>query len=80
MLALKLKAIRINDPNRGEQERLDIVNLMHVVGIRTVDEAIAVLGRFFPISAASPEKQRFLLKNMNLEGAVNAPKYPRRGS
>ena len=77
MLALKLKAFRINDPLRGEQERLDILNLMQVVGIRTVDDAIAVLARYFPLSGASAEKQRFLLKNMKLEGAVDAPRYPR---
>src|SRR5689334_6664380 len=40
LLALKLKAFRINDPLRGEAERLDILNLMNVVGISTVDEAI----------------------------------------
>jgi hypothetical protein len=33
--------------------------------------------RYFPVSAAASEKQRFLLKNMKLEGAVNAPEYPR---
>jgi hypothetical protein len=76
MLALKLKAIRVTDVLRGEQERLDILNLMRVVGIRTIDEAIAVLARYFPISGASAEKQRFILKSMNLEGAVDAPKYP----
>ncbi|SDI80088.1 MULTISPECIES: hypothetical protein [Bradyrhizobium] len=77
LLALKLKAFRIMDPLRGETERLDILNLMQVVGISTADDAIAVLGRYFPLSAASAEKQRFLLKNMNSEGAVDAPKYPR---
>jgi hypothetical protein len=77
MLALKLKAIRINDPVRGEQERLDILNLMRVVGIRTVDEAVELLTRYFPVSGMSAEKQRFLLKNMKLEGTVDAPKYPR---
>jgi hypothetical protein len=78
LLALKLKAIRVTDPLRGEQERLDILNLMRVLGIRTIDEAIAVLARFFPVSAASAEKQRFLLKNMDIEGATDAPTYPRR--
>lgn len=77
LLALKLKAFRITDPLRGETERLDILNLMHVVGISTVDEAVALLGRYFPLSAASLEKQQFLLKHMNREGAANAPKYPR---
>ena len=77
LLALKLKAARVLDPLRGEAERLDIINLMQVVGISTVDEAVALLGRYFPVSAASPEKLQFLLKNMNREGAVDAPKYPR---
>ncbi len=79
LLALKLKAIRVNDPLRGEQERLDILNLMHVAGIRTTEEAIALLARFFPNSGASAEKQRFLLTHMKLEGAVDAPEYPRGG-
>ncbi|MBV8398345.1 MAG: hypothetical protein JOZ17_06355, partial [Acetobacteraceae bacterium] len=77
LLALKLKAFRVMDPLRGETERLDIVNLMRVVGISTADEAIALLGRYFPISAASSEKQRFLLNNMKPEGAADAPEYPR---
>jgi hypothetical protein len=79
MLALKLKAMRINDPGRGEQERLDVLNLMRVLGIRTIDEAIGILARYFPISAASSEKQRFLLKNMKMEGTADAPTYPGRG-
>jgi hypothetical protein len=77
LLALKLKAARVMDPLRGETERLDILNLMQVVGISTAEEAIALLARYFPVSAASPEKQRFILKNMNREGGVDAPKYPR---
>jgi hypothetical protein len=77
LLALKLKAARLTDPIRGETERLDIINLMQVVGISSVEDAIALLGRYFPVSAASSEKQRFLLKNMNREGGIDAPKYPR---
>jgi hypothetical protein len=77
LLALKLKAFRVLDPVRGEVERLDILNLMRVVGISTAEQAVALLSRYFPVSAASSEKQRFLLTNMNLEGALNAPKYPR---
>jgi hypothetical protein len=77
LLALKRKAARIMDPVRGEAERLNILNLMRVVGISTAEEAIAVLGRYFPVSAASSEKQRFLLKNMNREGMADAPDYPR---
>jgi hypothetical protein len=77
LLALKLKAFRIMDPLRGEAERLDILNLMRVVGVSTVEDAITLLGRYFPASAVSSEKQRFLLKNMNREGGADAPKYPR---
>jgi len=77
LLALKLKAARVTDPLRGETERLDILNLMQVVGISTVEDAIVLLGRYFPVSAASSEKQRFLLKNMNRKGGNDAPKYPR---
>ena len=77
LLALKLKAVRVLDPVRGEVERLDILNLMQVVGISTAEEAIALLGRYFPVSAASSEKQRFLLENMSREGGIDAPKYPR---
>jgi hypothetical protein len=77
LLALKLKAARILDPLRGETERLDILNLMRVAGISTAEDAIALLGKYFPVSAASSEKQRFLLKSMNREGGIDAPKYPR---
>ena len=77
LLALKRKAFRIMDPLRGEDERLDILNLMRVVGISTPDEALVLLSKYFPLSATSPEKQRFLLKNMNREGGADAPKYPR---
>jgi len=77
LLALKLKAFRIMDPLRGEAERLDILNLMQVVGISSIEDAITLLGRYFPMSASSSEKQRFLLKNMNRGGGADAPKYPR---
>jgi hypothetical protein len=77
LLALKLKAFRTQDALRGDTERLDILNLMDVVGISTADQAIAVLGKYFPISAASSEKQRFLLKNIDKSGKSDAPKYPR---
>ena len=76
LLTLKLTAFRIMDPLHGETERLDI-NLMRVVGISTADDAIALLGRYFPMSAATAGKQRFLWKNMSKEGAAGAPGYPR---
>lgn len=72
-----MKAFRITDPVRGATERVDILNLMKVVGISTAEQAIALLGRYFPVSAASLEKQRFLLKNMDLGGRADAPEYSR---
>ena len=42
-----------------------------------VQEIAEKNSRHFPISAASSEKQRFLLENMNREGGIDAPKYPR---
>ncbi len=77
LLALKLKAMRLMDPLRGDAERLDILNLMCVVGISTAEDAIPLLGRYFPVSAASSAKRRFLLRNMSHEGGADAPQYPR---
>jgi hypothetical protein len=57
LLALKLKAFRVLDPTRGETERLDILNLMRVVGLSSGEEAIALLARYFPISAALPVEE-----------------------
>ena len=60
MLALKLKAMRVLDPVKGDQEGSDILNLMHIVGCATPEDALAVMAKFFPRSAA----------------AVDAPQYP----
>jgi len=87
MLALKLKAMRVNDPARGADETNDIRNLLAILKIATVDDAIAILGRYFPKSAEASERQRFLLRNMFLapnssrppDGAnPDAPRYPAR--
>lgn len=77
LLALKLKAMRVLDQKKGDAERLDLVNLLKVANVTTIDEAIAILARYFPASAASSEKQRFVLKMMKWEGGVDAPRYPR---
>ena len=78
LLALKLKAFRILDATawRGGAPGYSQFD----AGSRHIDcaeQAMALLGRYFPVSAASSEKQRFLLKNMNRGGASDAPKYPR---
>lgn len=86
LLALKLKAMRINDPVKGPQERSDIVNLLAVTGTRSIDAAIDVLARYFPRSATDAGKQRFLLRQLWPEvecaatgGGGDAPAYPARG-
>lgn len=79
MLALKLKAMRVADPTKGRQETADIVNLMKVVGCSSPEHAIEILGKFFPMSAQSPEKQLFLLRHLSDEDQADAPAYPVRG-
>lgn len=78
MLALKLKAMRVNDPLRGEQEAAGIRNLIRVAGVTDVDGAIDVLGRYFPRSAKDADRQRFLLRHIWPEKASDRdpPRYP----
>ncbi|MFC5507750.1 hypothetical protein [Bosea massiliensis] len=87
MLALKLKAMRVNDPAKGATEIKDIRALLQVTGISTVDSATHCLAKFFPKSAAASRKQRFLLRDLfpELAGGTksqksnrNAPRYPLR--
>ena len=79
MLALKLKAMRVLDPVKGAQEAGDIANLMRVAGVSSPDDAVAILGRYFPRSASSPEKQLFLLKRLqSFAEPIDAPVYPLR--
>lgn len=76
LFALKLKAMRVNDPVRGPQEARDIVNLARVLRLATPEDAIAVLARYFPRSGADAAKQRFLLTHIwHVEGE-DAPAYP----
>ncbi len=79
LLALKLKAIRILDPVKGQQEADDIRNLMQVLSV-DAEGAIRVLAKYFPRSAADSDKQRFLLKHMQAtsrEANPDAPTYGR---
>ena len=56
MLALKLKASRVADPAKGDQELQDIANLIQAVSIRSIDEAIAILARYFPRTPQMPAR------------------------
>lgn len=81
LLALKLKAMRINDPVKGPVEARDIRKLMRACGLHGVDEAIAVLGQYFPRSTADADKQRFLLKHVlaQEDNDDDPPDYPLTG-
>lgn len=77
LLALKVKAIRVLDPLKGPKEAEDIRNLMRVIGIESAAEAVEIMARYFPRSAADPDKQIFLLRHvLNDAGAADAPRYP----
>jgi hypothetical protein len=80
MLALKLKALRVSDFPKGTQDMADVANLLRVLHIVDVEQAIAVLREYFPRSAADAGKQRFMLKRLLAsEAPSDAPQYPRRG-
>ena len=78
MLALKLKAMRINDPVKGVREIDDIRALLQAARVRNIDDAISVLARFFPRSAENPERERFFLKHIWPDGEADSdtPEYP----
>jgi hypothetical protein len=77
MLALKVKAIRVLDPLKGQQEAADIRNLMAVAEVTTPEAAIEIMARYFPRSASDKGKHLFLLKHILKDGdASDAPEYP----
>lgn len=78
MLALKLKAMRTTDPAKGEAETDDIFQLMRVLDLDTVEAAVQVLARYFPVSGRDADKQRFLLKHLRPSEearSLHAPRY-----
>jgi hypothetical protein len=52
MLALKLKALRGANYEKGTKDLADVAGLLRVLDIKDVDAAIAILTEFFPKSAA----------------------------
>jgi hypothetical protein len=80
MLALKLKALRVSDFEKGEQDMADVVHLLKALNLSEIEPAIEILAEFFPKSAADSDKQRFVLKHLLSRGtSINAPYYPRTG-
>jgi hypothetical protein len=79
MLALKLKALRISDFEKGRQDMADVAHLLKVLDVTDVEAAIGILAEFFPHSGADADKQRFVLKRLFSGGTtVDAPSYPRK--
>ncbi len=77
LLALKLKAMRVNDPLQGAKEVADIQALLRVVGVATVEDAVACLARLFPRSASDADRQRFFVRHIWPEGTPDEPpRYP----
>jgi hypothetical protein len=78
MLALKLKALRISDFEKGQQDMADVAHLLRVLDLTEVEQAIAIFAEFFPNSASDADKQRFVLKRLFSGGtSIDAPSYPR---
>jgi hypothetical protein len=78
MLALKLKALRVSDFTKGTQDMTDVANLLHVLDITTVEQAITVLAAYFPISATHADKERYVVKLLlGREGLSDASYKPR---
>ncbi len=80
MLALKLKALRVSDFEKGGQDMADVAHLLKALNLTEVEPAIAILAEFFPKSASDSDKQRFVLKHLLSRGtSIDAPHYPRTG-
>jgi hypothetical protein len=81
MLALKLKALRVSDFEKGQQDMADVAHLLKVLDLKEIEQAIAILAEFFPNSGADADKQRFVLKRLfSRETSTDAPRYPRTDS
>ena len=77
LLALKLKALRVANYEKGSKDLADVANLLRVLQIRDVAAAVDILGEYFPKSAAHADKQRFVLKRLLAdESPTHAPRYP----
>lgn len=80
MLALKLKAMRVLDPSKGELERRDIQNLLAVNKVADIDTAMDILAKYFPMAAGHDDKRFLLTQMFHFDRQEdNAAVYPSRG-
>jgi hypothetical protein len=79
LLALKLKALRVAQFDKGSKDLADVAGLMRILDIGEAEEAITILFEYFPKSADA-DKARFVLKHILSTGSYpDAPRYPGRG-
>ena len=80
LLAMKLMAMRL-DPAGGKSDLADILNLMDVVGLTTLDDTIAFVAAFYPEARLSARMQLGLRELWRMqdtptqEGRHDAPTY-----
>jgi hypothetical protein len=75
LFALKLKASRVNNSKKWTQESTDIANLAKAIGVKDIDAGIAILARYFPVSAREADKERFVLKHVLGKTSHDDPDY-----
>ncbi|MGH6770483.1 MAG: hypothetical protein ACRECO_15835 [Xanthobacteraceae bacterium] len=79
LLALKLKALRVANFQKGTMDLSDVAGLLQSLEIKDADEAISVLLEYYPNSKADVEKARFVLRHVLSKGTTDdAPRYSRR--
>jgi hypothetical protein len=77
LFALKLKALRVSDSHKGAADIKDVTNLLRVLDITDIEEAVGILAEYFPKSGADADKQRFVLRQiLSSQGPSDAPRYP----
>jgi hypothetical protein len=79
LLALKMRALRINNQKKADKDMGDVSNLLRMLEIKTADEAIAIMLRYFPQAGSDTGRASFLVKwLLKNPKAVDAPTYPLR--
>ena len=80
LLALKLRALRMGDPNKARTDLDDVQALLRTLEITSADAALAVMLSFFPQSATDTAKQRFVINHLLKQPQDDhAPRYPQTG-
>ena len=79
LLALKLKALRVADFDKGTKDLADVAGLAARPGIKDAKRRSACSPSSSRYSAADADKQRFVLKRhvVSQESPADAPRYPR---